>query len=60
MFCKELPLSKSDMFQAAGLWQGFRGETFCVQLADTLIHAIPKNSSLFIKLRASDDSNECC
>jgi hypothetical protein len=52
MLCKELSLSKCHMFQAAGLQQGFRGETFCVLFTNTLIHAIPK---IFIFIYKAQD-----
>lgn len=56
---KELPL-RTRVPHAPGCWprQGFRGEeALCGQLPNTLIHAIPKNSSLFLKLGASDEFN---
>ena len=48
------------MLRTAGLWHWFRGETFHVQLAYTLVHAVPKNLSLFIKFKVSDEFDKNC
>lgn len=42
------------MLKTADLWQWFRDETFHFQLAYTFIHAVPKNSRLFLKFKVAD------
>lgn len=63
--CRPIVLLKNTTQQppyAQNCWPlaRFRGETFHVQLALTLIHAVPMNLPLFRKSEVSDKFDKSC